>query len=173
MQNMHKQMSDYSFVEISSSALRHNWQVFRNLLPTNIKMAAVIKANAYGHDQLLVQTILEDLVDFWQVDSLRELQLVRQTSNKPALLLGFVPSEQLAQAVDLQGTLALYDLEKLRQLDAIGQQKNTIVPVHIKIDALFGRQGLLIEQLPEFLTVAKKTSSSSHHRLLCALRRSG
>jgi alanine racemase len=149
-------VSDYSRVEISSSALRHNWQVFRQLLPQSVKMAAVIKANAYGHDQRVVMSVLEDLADYWQVDSLRELKIVRETSQKPTLVLGYVPQADLAETVALQATLAVYDSQRLPLLNELARASGKPIAVHIKIDALFGRQGLLIEQLTTFLEEIKR-----------------
>jgi len=151
-------VSDYSRVEISSSALRHNWQVFRQLLPQSVKMAAVIKANAYGHDQRVVMSVLEDLADYWQVDSLRELKIVRETSQKPTLVLGYVPQADLAEAVALEATMAVYDSQRLPALNELAKANGKPVSVHIKIDALFGRQGILIDQLLAFLDEIKRFS---------------
>jgi alanine racemase len=72
------------------------------------------------------------------VDDLDELRALRQISDKRALVLGYVPAADLAEAVRLGGELAIYDLERLPAFAEAGGGK-----VHVKIDALLGRQGVL------------------------------
>jgi len=108
-----------------------------------MKIAAVVKGNAYGHGLAEVVSVLEPVVDYWQIDDIEELRALRALSNKPALLLGYVRREDVAEAVRLGAELSIYDTERLVELAG--------ARVHLKIDALLGRQGILPAQVDCYL----------------------
>ena len=154
-----------SYIEISKVALRANVASFREKLGANQQLIAVVKGNAYGHGLREVVSSVEDLVDGYQVDDIEELQAVRALSQKRVLVLGYVQQCDLDEAIALGGELAFYDLERLPSVAAAG----TNATIHLKIDALLGRQGLLPEQVPDFVTALKQFPSitlggvSSHY----------
>jgi alanine racemase len=152
-------MQNLSYLEISSQNLIHNFNQFRKYLPEHTKLASVVKANAYGHGIKEVTQILEPYTDFFQVDDIEELIQIRQFTKKPVLVLGYVAKDQLEQVVNLNGTMAIYDTERLEILNQIGKDQIKIIPIHIKIDAAFGRQGILIEDLPSFFSTLKNCSN--------------
>ncbi len=132
-----------SEVRLSASALRHNLAALRTLVPSGAKVAAVVKGNAYGHGMREVVQILDGLVDYFQVDDLDELRLLRTVTQLPVLLLGYVPRDSVQEAVDLGAELAVYDTERLGEMRG--------ARVHLKIDALLGRQGTLPSQVSEIV----------------------
>ncbi len=145
-----------SYIELSQDALLHNLQLFRSLLRPEIKLSAVIKANAYGHGQNGIAKIIEPYVDYFQIDDLLELRKLRLVSQKPTLVLGYVASSELEEAVALDGILVVYDTERLQILDKIGRELGKKPLFHLKIDALLGRQGILPEKLDEFFEAARQ-----------------
>jgi alanine racemase len=134
-------------VEISRENLLHNLKQLRSLQP-KAKVGAVIKGNAYGHGQNQVAQVLESEVDLFLLDDLDELRYLRQVSNKPVMLLGYVPSEDLEEAVMLEATLAFYDPQRLPTLQQASKTLNRPAKVHLKIDAMLGRQGVVPRDLP-------------------------
>jgi len=138
-----------SEIQLDAEALRENVRSLRRLAGAT-PVAAVVKGNAYGHGLAEVVRVLEDEVDAFQVDDLDELRALRAVSNKRALVLGYVPRSGLQEAIALGGELALYDLERLPDLAG--------AKVHLKVDALLGRQGVLPRDLDAFLTVLQ-----THH----------
>lgn len=151
-------MPHLSSIELSAQNAIHNVQLFRSLIHPQTQIVGVIKANAYGHGQNEMAKIIEPYVDFLQVDDLLELRLLRKVSQKRTLVLGYVATYELKEAIALGGELALYDEERLPLMQQYAQELNTTVRVHIKIDALLGRQGVLVDSLEEFLTRVKKHS---------------
>ncbi len=146
-----------SYIEISAKNLIHNIRSFRSILSSQTKIAAVIKANAYGHGQNEIATIIEPYVDYFQVDDIEELRMLREVSQKETLVLGYVLKSDLEEVVkDLNGTLVIYDIERLELLDEIGKRHDKKPRVHIKIDAHLGRQGLMLEDVEDFFETAKK-----------------
>lgn len=145
-----------SFIEISAKNVRSNVQFFRDTIHPQTKIAAVIKANAYGHGQNDIAQIIEKQVDYFQVDDLQELELLRKVSQKPTFVFGYVAKDELARATALDGILCIYNTERLHLLNAIGGTMQKKIKVHIKIDAHLGRQGVLLSDIPLFLEEIKK-----------------
>jgi alanine racemase len=139
-----------SYIEISKENLIHNFKTFRNFVHGDTKIAAVIKANAYGHGQNEIAEILEDHVDYFQVDDVLELRLLRQVSGKPTLVLGYVAEDEINEAIELEGILGVYDIKQLEQIDKSAAMLGRKALVHVKIDASLGRQGVLVEDVENF-----------------------
>jgi alanine racemase len=148
-----------SYIQLSRSNLLSNIQTFRKLIPENAKLVAVIKGNAYGHGQNEIAQLAETYVDYFQVDDLEELRLLRKVSTKPTFVFGYVPVEDLEELVALKGTPGIYDIERARALNILGQEKKQKIEVQIKIDALLGRQGLLLDQIPVLCKQLKKLTN--------------
>lgn len=145
-------------IEISRESLLHNLRQLKTLHPA-AKVGAVIKGNAYGHGQKEVSQILEKEVDLFLLDDLDELRILRQTSQKPAMLLGYVPHEDVHEAIELVAALAFYDVERLPALQNAADRLNTIARVHLKIDAMLGRQGILLNDVPLVIEALKPNPS--------------
>lgn len=145
-----------SYIEISKKNLKHNIGLFRDLLKPETKLIGVVKANAYGHGIREIVEASEKLFDCFQVDDLLELAEIRKLTKKPVLVLGYIEDEALEVAVKLNGILSVYDLSRLKRLEAIGAKLKKKVAIHIKIDAFLGRQGLLPDDLHLFIAQLKK-----------------
>lgn len=156
-----------SYIEISKDNLLHNSRIIRNFVYPGTKIAAVIKANAYGHGQNEIATILENEVDYFQIDDLEELRLLRQVSQKPALVLGYVAKNELEEAIDLGGNISIYDEERLVIIDGIAKKKSKRINVHVKVDAYLGRQGILVDQANAFIELLKKSKNIDVKGLYC------
>ena len=145
-----------SYIEISRENLLHNFELFRKLLPSHIKVACVVKANAYGHGISEVVNLLKKTTDYFQVDDAEEFLEVYKITSKPILILGYVQQNDLALIIERGAEFVVYDLERLPQIELMAKRLKTFANVHIKIDAFLGRQGLLVNQLALFLVELKK-----------------
>ncbi len=155
-----------SYIELSKKNLIHNIKQFRRIVKRGTKIAGVVKANAYGHGDVDVVKILNPYVDYFQINSVEELEKIRPVTKKPILLLGYVGKNDITRAIKLGCILPVFDLhhallvnESARKLGVkptrpnghSGRQK-----VHIAIDSHLGREGILPSQVPGFLTEIKK-----------------
>ena len=143
-------MTSIGEVRISSQALKQNLASLRALVLPGAKVAAVVKGNAYGHGMAEVVPILEPHVDAFQVDDLDELRALRPLTRKRVLVFGYVPRERVAEAVELGGELAVYDDVRLEALAAARAK------IHLKVDALLGRQGVLPGQIEGLIAALKR-----------------
>lgn len=132
-----------TWVEISLDALRHNMQAFRNSLPEEMKLMAVVKADAYGHGALQVaKECMACGASYLAVAFMDEaLELRRGGIEAPVLVLGHTPAEAVPLAVEYGITINVYSDDVLEAL-ARRSAEEPPVKIHIKVDSGMGRLGL-------------------------------
>lgn len=145
-------------IQIDAQELRSNYAIFRSLLGPSKKIIAVVKANAYGHGLREVVRLLEDEADAFAVDDIQELHAIRFLTEKPVYVLGYVAVDGIDTLIDLKGTPVVYSPETIRAINQRALAIHERVSVTIKIEALLGRQGVFIEELPELLTALSECS---------------
>jgi alanine racemase len=72
---------------------------------------------------------------------------------RPILLLGYVLLDRLAEAIEADLRLTVYNIETLEKLKKVVNPEKP-ARIHIKIETGTNRQGILPENLPEFLNCA-------------------
>jgi alanine racemase len=127
-------------IYISQVNLRHNYQYLASLKP-GIKVAPVLKSNAYGHGIDLVGQILEEEdVPFFCVDSLLEAYQLRKVGvKKDILIMGYIDPASLKKKLNFQ--FAVYNLELARVINRY--QKNS--QIHVFVDTGMHREGVPLE----------------------------
>lgn len=146
----------HSYIELSKSKTLKNYELFRNVLPSHTKIMCVLKGNAYGRGILEVVKILDKKADYFAIDDLYELKLVRKYSKKPTFVLGYLDEDELYEVIKLDADISIFNSERLIKVDKISQILSKKPKVHIELDALFGRMGISIQELPSLLELSKK-----------------
>lgn len=145
-----------SCIELSKKNLIHNIRQLKNLTKRGTKIAVALKGNAYGHGQNEIAKILEPYADYFIVNSVEELQLLRKISKKKTFVLGYAQKEDLSRVVKLGCILSVFSTDQMLTLSAIAKNVNKIQEIHIPIDAYLGREGFLEKELPKLFTELKK-----------------
>jgi alanine racemase len=148
-----------SYIELSSRSLIHNIKQFRTLAKKGTKFSLAIKGNAYGHGQNEVVKVLEPLVDLFQVNSVEELELLRQVSKKKSFLFGYVQRGDLVKAIKLGCVLTVFSLDHLKELNKVAKKLKVKQEIHIPVDAYLGREGFLLEELSKVFQEIEKSES--------------
>jgi alanine racemase len=132
-----------TWVEISLDALQHNFHSFRQLIPADIEIMAVVKADAYGHGAVAVaKEVMENGAAYLAVAFLDEaLELRRAGISAPILVLGYTSEQGLPLAIEYNITLNVYQTNILRALAALSSAEHP-VNIHVKLDTGMGRLGL-------------------------------
>ncbi len=151
----------FSYIELSKNNLIHNIKQFRRIVKRGTKIAAVVKANAYGHGDVEVVKILSPFVDYFQINSVEELEKVRSHTRKPILTLGYVGKNDIAHAIKLGCILTVFDLHHALLINTVSEKLKIKQKVHISIDAHLGREGVLPYQIPLFIQEIKKMKNLS------------
>jgi len=146
--------SHASVVEVSSSALVNNLRVFKRLIRGSESMlAAVVKSNAYGHGLVKVaELVVASGADWLAVDSLGEAARLRDVGlEQPILVMGYLPLDQAARAVELEVRPTVSNLETMDALETAAAVVGRTVPVHLKLETGTCRQGFTERRLPEVI----------------------
>lgn len=145
-------MSAVGLVQVSAQALKHNITQLRTLCKHGQEIAAVVKANAYGHGLEEVVRVIEQLVDALQVDDLDELRSLRQLTSKRVFVFGYVPQDEIEEALALGCELTVYDEAQIETVSKMASILGKTARVHLKIDALLGRLGVLPTSIDTMLS---------------------
>ena len=145
-----------SYIEISKENLIHNIKQFRSLLKSNTKIAAVIKANAYGHSDIEITKIANPYVDYFQVDDIEELERIKKVTKKQILIFGYLNEDGITKAIKLKAIISAFDLIHLLKINHIAGALRTKAKVHIAIDSYLGREGIMPNQIENFIFEIKK-----------------
>lgn len=135
-----------TWIELDEKAVIHNVGIFRNLIGPKVKLASVVKSNAYGHGLYDFASIASrGGVDLFCVDSVFEAETLRKHGiKKPILVLGMtLPINYKAAiknncAITISNSNALADWIKSKPKPKI----------HIKIDTGMHRQGFFVSEIP-------------------------
>jgi alanine racemase len=152
-------------VEISRSRLIGNFRHL-SLINKNIKVAPVLKSNAYGHGIVEVASILDPIKPvFFCVDSIYEAyQLYGAKFKTPILITGYVNPENL-RIKTLPFSYAVFDIVQLRGILA-SQPK---AKVHLFVDTGMHREGIRGEELEEFIKKLTRQEKESIDGLMSHL----
>lgn len=146
-----------SYVELSKENLIHNFKALKSVAKKGTKFSVAIKGNAYGHGQNEIAKILEPFVDYFQVNSIEELKLLRKVSKKKTFVLGYIKKEDLLDAIKLGCILSIFSLESLKEIESIAKKLKIKQEIHLPIDASLGREGFLINDLSKIFEEIKKS----------------
>ncbi len=145
-----------SFIELSKKNLIHNIKEFKSLAKKGTKFSVAVKGNAYGHGQNEIAEILEPYVEYFQINSVEELELLRKVSKKDTLMLGYVQDSDLKRAIKLKCIFSIFSIKELQKINNLAQQLKIVQKIHIPVDAYLGREGFLLKELPKVFTEIKK-----------------
>lgn len=145
MQKM-EQMKVYrpSWVEISRDCIKHNCRIAKQLAGDGIKVAAIVKADGYGHGAVEVsKACLEAGADYLAVAMLSEAMVLREAGfTCPILILGWTPEEGYETAIKADIAMALYNREEAERLNQIALELGQQAKVHLKLDTGMSRIGV-------------------------------
>lgn len=146
------------WIELDGRAPGHNLSELRRGAASGTLVCAVVKANAYGHGVGEIARLLPE-ADWFGVNSLEEgLQLRGLGERRPVLVLGHVPLDRLAAAVEADLSITVFNHETI---DRIARLKDLSRPakIHVKVETGTGRQGVLAEDLAGFVARAREARS--------------
>ena len=149
-----------SWVEVSKANLAHNIKEFRGLAGDDCLLCPCVKANAYGHGLVEAAKIfLEAGADWLAVNALYEAEELREAGiEAPIYIMGYTLLGDLERAVELDCRLVVYDRETIEKLGEVvsGGANAKPVNLHIKVETGNNRQGVPIEELPDFVKLIQK-----------------
>ena len=133
--------------DIDLDAVLYNMESMHKKLKPGTKIAAVVKADAYGHGALEISRVLENLPYLWGyavATSNEAMQLVEAGRKKPIIILGLSFPEQFEEIVENDLRPAVCTYETAQALSDIAAEKNKVCRIHIKVDTGMSRIGFQV-----------------------------
>ena len=155
-------MVQRSVLEINLQSLEKNFFHIKSLLSKkNTKLMAVVKANSYGSDALIISKKLQELdIDYFAVAYASEGIILRKAGIKTPILVLLPQTSSIEEIVkyNLEPSLYSFSILKnfLRFLKENGFKKH---PIHIKLNTGLNRVGFSLEHLPDLVSKILKSSN--------------
>ncbi len=139
--------------EVDLGALEFNYRQLKKRIPEDVKLLAVVKADAYGHGAVPVSLRLEKLgVDYLGVAIPEEgVELRRGGVKTPILVLGGIFGGEVDQFFRFRLTPVIFKKDSLRILSREAERRKRKVKVHLKVDTGMGRLGVPLNLWSDFL----------------------
>ncbi len=146
-----------TWIEISKSAIKNNYNIFRNLIKPQTQLMAVVKSNAYGHELLSFSKYISSLGSDWLgVDSITEAKTLREAGiKKPILVLGYTLPIHFGLASANNISLTISSFSNLASL--VKSKKK--VSVHLKFDTGMHRQGFFPAEAKKVCEIVKRSGT--------------
>lgn len=91
-----------SWIEINTKNLEYNINKIKQIIPKTTQIMAVVKANAYGHDSIIISKKLQEIgINDFAVATLPEaIKLRKNNITGNILILGYTEPEELQKVID-------------------------------------------------------------------------
>lgn len=140
--------STRAWVEVDLSKIKHNVEEIQNLIPASSKIMGIVKANAYGHGDLVcTKELIHCGVDFFGVSSVDEgIRLREHGIEEPILVLGYTPPLHFHHIVEHNLLQTFLSLEYAQKANAWCVEHNCVMQGHVKLDTGMSRLGIVMQE---------------------------
>lgn len=134
-------------IEINLDHIEYNLRSIRSMCGSETKIAAVVKADAYGHGALaLAPTLMENGADLLCVATLSEgIELKQHFPDYPVLIMGLTRSEYFGHVLRHNLIQTIDTLKQAKDLNQWAANQNQTAHIHLKIDTGFHRLGFPVD----------------------------
>ena len=156
-------MKSLNRIEISRSALIHNFQVCRQLAG-EAAILPLVKADGYGHGMVECARIFasQGAAAFGVAEAVEGVRLREAGITQQILVLAGVAAQTLPDIINARLTPVVTAASILSELSRLAGASGIELGVHLKLDAGMGRQGVLPA---DFLDLVQAVRRASHLRL--------
>jgi alanine racemase len=132
-----------TIVEVNLDNILFNIKNIRKMVGEDVAIAAVVKANGYGHGAVGISKVLmENGADCLAVATLSEaMDLRNHFKDYKIFIMGFTPDEYLHYVVKNNIISTIFSYKQAEILNELGVKNNIKPVVHIKYDTGFNRLG--------------------------------
>lgn len=130
------------YARINVDNLRHNIKSITARHKKDMKVLAVIKADAYGHGSCEIARRIDDLAYYYGVAAVDEAVELRNAGiKKPILIIGYTSPEDYDRLIKYNITQTIYSRLDAKKLSELAVKNGTIAKIHIKVDTGMSRIG--------------------------------
>lgn len=142
-----------TWAQIDLGALAANFHAVKDRVGPDVKVMAVVKANAYGHGAVeCARRLAEEGADWFGVALPEEgIELREAGITQPVLCLAGLWEGQARACVQHNLVPAVYRMDMLEALDTAARERAVVADVHVKIDTGMGRLGVRFDAIGDFV----------------------
>ena len=137
------------WAQIDLDAAANNMRQIRKHVGPDVKIAAVVKANAYGHGSVeLAKTFAENGADCFAVSSLDEAVELRRYAHidKEIFILGHTDARRTEELLTYDIEQAVFNLKNAEFFSQEAQRLGKTLRVHIAVDTGMSRVGFQVNE---------------------------
>ena len=137
------------WAQIDLDAAAHNMRQIRKHVGTDVKIAAVVKANAYGHGSVeLAKTFAENGADCFAVSSLDEAVELRRYAHidNEIFILGHTDARRTEELLTYDIEPAVFNLKNAEFFSQEARRLGKTLRVHIAVDTGMSRVGFQVTE---------------------------
>jgi len=135
------QMYRNTYARIDINVLKNNIKNIKKEYPDYDYYFGVVKGNAYGHGDYIVNSLIESGINYLAVSSLEEALSIRKYNKEiPILVLELINIKYLDVCVENNITITLSDFDYYKKL--INSEYLPKLKIHLKIETGMNRLGL-------------------------------
>lgn len=145
-----------TWAEISLDSFKSNLDEVRRLVGENVRIMAIVKADAYGHGAVRLSDVaLSHGADMLGVATVPEAMELREAGIKNGIfLLGGIDLREADVVVENTLTPACYSLDVLEALSGVAVECGKTVGYHLKVDTGMTRLGVGVGDIESFFASA-------------------
>lgn len=130
-----------SWIEINTKNLEYNINQIKQIIPKTTQIMAVVKANAYGHDSIIISKKLQEIgINDFAVATLPEAITLRENNiTGNILILGYTEQEELQKVIDNNIMQTIVDNDYAKSVLKANLQGK--LKCHVKINTGMNRIG--------------------------------
>ena len=127
--------------------IRHNFLEMKKCVDSNVKMLAVVKADAYGHGVIGTCRVLDDIADFFAVATVHEAVEIRDAGfDKDILILGYVSPSDYGILLERRITPVIFTLRDALKLNDAAASAGIVQTIHLGVDTGMSRIGFQCDE---------------------------
>ena len=131
-----------AYAKVDLDAIKHNLTVTKKALKKNMKLAAIVKADGYGHGSVPVSLYIKDIVDFFCVATLEEgVNLRYHGITNPILILACIPRNSYKESIVFDIRESVFTLDQAKRINDEAGELGKKISIHIAIDTGMNRIG--------------------------------
>lgn len=141
------------WIELSRSNLKHNISLIKSFTAKDIEIAALLKANAYGHGlKEMAELYYSEGISILMVHSLEEALILKKLKLKVRIIIiGPLNKSGVETALKNGFEITVYQIDTLKLCRKLQKNIKKSCKIHLKIETGTQRQGLNVKDIPLFI----------------------
>lgn len=157
-------------IEISQSALEHNFSFLRDMVSDDVQISHVVKGNAYGHGTAIYVPLAEKYgARHFSVFSADEAYRVQEhsTGECTVMIMGMLDNEQLEWAIEHDLEFFIFNENRLHKTLEFARKMGKKARVHIELETGMNRTGFQPEKMQQVTHFLIENREHLHFCGLC------